>query len=174
MAWEQAQSPIVKAQHKQKQKHNKSAKNWAFRLGERVLYCMSAMKAGHNHKLACPYEGPYRIITLYPNGADVHLIANPRAKLRVAFNRLPEEMLVPSEGVGGCSAVPEEDPAEAIERISSTAPDELPDVKGREQRIPVVNDNETRPSGDAHANDCQKGEHNLDWTTVPQEGPARG
>ena len=50
---------------------------------------MPSLKSGPAHKLALPYKGPYRIIRLYENGADVQLIDCPRAQpIRVALNRL--------------------------------------------------------------------------------------
>ena len=40
-------------------------------------------------KLSCPYRGPYRIVELYPNGADLCPVDRPRMKeIRVALNRL--------------------------------------------------------------------------------------
>ena len=46
-------------------------------------------RQGHPRKLARPFKGPYRVVALYPNGTDLHLIRKPRSELiRVHLNRL--------------------------------------------------------------------------------------
>ena len=50
---------------------------------------MPEMKTGPAYKLARAYKGPYRIVQLYPNGAELLLINKPRSQLiRVALNRV--------------------------------------------------------------------------------------
>ena len=29
------------------------------------------LKTGHRRKLACPFEGPYRVVSVYPKGVEV-------------------------------------------------------------------------------------------------------
>ena len=61
--------------------HDKHTKNADF--------CMPATKTGPLRKLARPFKGPYRVVVLHPNGADLHLIEKPRSEpIRVALNRL--------------------------------------------------------------------------------------
>ena len=77
-AWTRAKKMIEKAQKKQKTQHDKRSKNANFQVGDRVYVFMPAMKSGPAHKLACPYRGPYRIVELYSNGAEVLLIDKPK------------------------------------------------------------------------------------------------
>ena len=84
-AWAQAKEMIVKAQKKQKTQHDRTSKNADFQVGDRVFVFMPAMKSGPAHKLACPYKGPYRIVELHPNGAEVLMIDRPKSPaIRVA------------------------------------------------------------------------------------------
>ena len=71
--WELARQSINKAQDKQKL-HDKTARNAEFKVGDRVFAFMPAMKTKPAYKLAWPYKGPYRIIQLYPSGAELLLI----------------------------------------------------------------------------------------------------
>ena len=87
--WELAIQSIKKAQGKQKIHHDKTARNAEFKVGDRVFAFMPAMKTGPAYKLARPYKGPYRIMQLYPNGAELLLIDKPRSPpIRVALNRV--------------------------------------------------------------------------------------
>ena len=88
-AWEVARDTLQSAQRKQKKHHDKHARNANFEVGSRVFVFMPSLKSGPAYKLALPYKGPYRIMQLYENGADVQLIDCPRAQpIRVALNRL--------------------------------------------------------------------------------------
>ena len=88
-AWDLAKETIGKAQKRQKRQHDKHTKNADFRVGERAFVLMPATKTGPLRKLARPFKGPYRVVTLHPNGADLHLIEKPRSEpIRVALNRL--------------------------------------------------------------------------------------
>ena len=50
---------------------------------------MPGMKSGPAYKLSCPYKGPYRIMGMYPNGAEVVLIDRPKEPtIRVALSRV--------------------------------------------------------------------------------------
>ena len=87
--WELARQSIKKAQGKQKIHHDKTARNAEFKVGDRVFAFMPAMKTGPAYKLARPYKGPYRVMQLYPNGAELLLIDKPRSPpIRVALNRV--------------------------------------------------------------------------------------
>ena len=88
-AWTQAKKMIGKAQQRQKTQHDRSSKNANFQVGDRVFVFMPGMKTGPAYKLACPYKGPYRVIEIHPNGAEVLLIDRPKEPaIRVALNRV--------------------------------------------------------------------------------------
>ena len=88
-AWELAQRTLEKAQKRQKHQHDKNARNAEFQVGDRVFTFMPGLKSGPDYKLSCPYRGPYRIVELYPNGADLCPVDCPRMKeIRVALNLL--------------------------------------------------------------------------------------
>ena len=95
-AWQLAQAEISKAQGRQKKFHDKGAKQPILQVGDRVFVYNPAKKQGKAYKLARPFMGPYRILKLYDNGADLRLIAKPAAaSIRVSFNRIrmcPKEM----------------------------------------------------------------------------------
>ena len=88
-AWQLAQTNVRKAQQKQKKQHDRRAKGPEFRLGDRVFVYMPAAKRGKAYKFAKPFTGPYRIVDVYNNGAEVQLISRPHSEsIRVAFNRI--------------------------------------------------------------------------------------
>ena len=87
--WMLAQKALAKAQHRQKVQHDKSSNNADFQVGDRVFVFMPGMKSGPAYNLSCPYKGPYHIMAMYPNGAEVVLIDLPREPtIRVALNRV--------------------------------------------------------------------------------------
>ena len=87
-AWKQAQVSVQKAQNQQKQQYDRFEKNSKFSIGDRVFLFMPAKKTGHMRKLACPFQGPYRVTAVYPNGLDVRPVEKPEAQsIRVAMNR---------------------------------------------------------------------------------------
>ena len=100
-AWKLTQANVLKAQQKQKRQFDRRAKEPSFRKGDRVFVYMPAAKCGKAHKFAKPFKGPYRIMELYYNGAEVKLIAKPQSDtIRVALNRVrrcPKEVLDLSE-----------------------------------------------------------------------------
>ena len=56
---------------------------------ERVFLYVPSAKQGKAHKFARPFRGPYRIINLYDNGADIRPVDRPQqATTRVSLNRL--------------------------------------------------------------------------------------
>ena len=122
-----AQDNVRKAQQKQKRQHDRRAKEPKFRKGDRVFVYMPAAKRGKAHKFARPFSGPYRIIELFNNGAEVNLIAKPKtANIRVAFNRIRQ---CPSE-IPDCQNPDESEPND------SAHPDpEEPDQSANETSI---------------------------------------
>lgn len=60
-----------------------------------------SIKQGKAHKFARPFRGPYRIMQLYENGADIRPVDHPQAEtIRVSLNRLrvcPDELKTPCE-----------------------------------------------------------------------------
>ena len=88
-AWNRAQEAVEKAQKQQKRQYDKSANDLKFVIGDRVFVCMLARKTGHRTKLACPFEGPYRVVRVYPNGVEVQPVEKPRSQpISVALNRV--------------------------------------------------------------------------------------
>ena len=92
-AWELAKDNIKKAQ---KYQHDKKANDVNFAVGDRVFVYMPASKANKAYKFAKPFEGPYRVLATYDNGADVRLVDQLSAEsIRVAMDRLrrcPEQI----------------------------------------------------------------------------------
>jgi hypothetical protein len=66
---------------------------------------MPGMKSGRAYKLAYPYKGPYRIVPLHPNGAEVVLIERPQTDaFRVALNRIHRDPATKSPEAGDTTA----------------------------------------------------------------------
>ena len=71
----------------QKLQHDKFEKNSKFTIGDRVFIYMPAKKTWHMRKLACPFQGPYPVTAVYPNGLDVQTVEKPEAlSIRVAMD----------------------------------------------------------------------------------------
>ena len=88
-AWQLAQMQIERAQLRQKEFHDKRANQPVIQIGDRVFVYNPSKKRGKAYKLARPFEGPYRVLKLHPNGADLKLISKPMATvIRVALNRI--------------------------------------------------------------------------------------
>ena len=79
-AWKSARDSVCKAQTRQKQHYDKLERNSEFHVGERVFVCMPAKKTGQMRKLACPFQGPYRVLKVYPNGLDIRPVERPGAR----------------------------------------------------------------------------------------------
>ena len=80
---------IRKAQSKQKEFYDRASENPKYRIGDRVMTYMPGDITGKDWKLARPYHGPYRIISLTPTNAEVQLIERPSdPTLFVAISRL--------------------------------------------------------------------------------------
>ena len=78
--WEIARTNIEKAQKRQKAQHDRHSRTPQFRVGDRVFLFMPAAKTGKAYKFARPYRGPYWILHLHPNGADLSLVDKPQDK----------------------------------------------------------------------------------------------
>ena len=58
-------------------------------MGDRVYVYMPAERLGKAYKFARPFKGPYRILTMFDNGAEVKLIEKLQTHpIRVALNRV--------------------------------------------------------------------------------------
>ena len=75
--WAVAQENVKKAQAKQKMYHDQRASAVDARLGDRVFVYMPALKSGPTHKLARPFKGPFRVVAVHPNGAEVVPVDRP-------------------------------------------------------------------------------------------------
>ena len=95
-AWQLAQAEISKAQGRQKKFHDKGAKQPILQVGDRVFVYNPSKKQGKAYKLARHYMGPYWILKLYDNGADLRLISKPAAaSICASLNQIrmsPKEM----------------------------------------------------------------------------------
>ena len=141
-AWDVAQKNIHKAQKRQKRQHDKGAKNFDFHVGDRVFVHMPSLKSGPGHKLARPFKGPYRILEVFPNGADVVLVDKPSsAVIRVALNRLrycPTELSDKDSCKRGLNQVHSGDPDQTIENIHlnpCTSNDGNPGISTEEDEV---------------------------------------
>ena len=134
-AWELARTNINRAQKAQKKLHDKRAKEPPIQVGDRVYVYMPMKKLGKAHKFALPFEGPYRVLALYPNGVDLQSIEKPKSRqIRVALNRVrlcPDEIpgeveelqIVPPSSDSGRAAT-DEIPEELEEVQEATLPSE--------------------------------------------------
>ena len=87
--WECARQQISKAQKKQKQQHDRNAKDPGFQVGERVFVYMPAAGQGEAYKFSKKFQGPFRIMAMYDNGVELQDINKPRSKhITVALNRV--------------------------------------------------------------------------------------
>ena len=118
-AWDRAQESLRKAQKRQKQYYDRFKNSSKFSVGEPVFLFMPARKTGHLRKLACPFEGPYRVIGVYPSGLDLQLIYKPNCQpIRVALHRVRR---CPAE-IGGRSVEAKQSSSsgEATEAVSES------------------------------------------------------
>lgn len=95
-AWEDARIQVGKAQQQQKRQHDKGLVPVPFAVGERVFLHVPSLGQGKAYKFARQFKGPYHVMKLYENGADIRLVAKPQdSTMRVALNRLrrcPKEL----------------------------------------------------------------------------------
>ena len=62
----------------QQRNYNRHAQPVSLRVGEQVFLHVPSAKQGKAHKFARPFRGPYRIVNLYDNGADIRLVDRPQ------------------------------------------------------------------------------------------------
>ena len=79
-AWALAHKNIKLAQVKQKTQYDKRSKQTKLMVSDRVMVYMPGEVRGKAWKLARPYHGPYRVLSLTPTNAEVRLIDRPNEK----------------------------------------------------------------------------------------------
>lgn len=88
-AWEVARAQVKKAQQKEKRYYDRSGTLKNLKVGDRVFLQVPSLKKGTAYKFARQFQGPFRILQLYKNGADIRLVDRPQSSsLRVSLNRL--------------------------------------------------------------------------------------
>ena len=73
-AWELARGMVKKAQSRQKKQYDRKNRPPNFAEGDRVFLLKPAEQTGELRKLARPYHGPYRIITMDTNTASIRRV----------------------------------------------------------------------------------------------------
>ena len=68
---------ICRAQRKQKKFYDRHSGEAKYQVGERVMVYMPGEVSGKKWKIARPYHGPYRILSVTPTNAEVQLIESP-------------------------------------------------------------------------------------------------
>ena len=95
-AWALAHAQIDHAQKKQKQQYDKKSQVIQWKDGDRVMVHMPGRIKGKAWKFARAFYGPYRILTITPTNAEVHLVDKPEEQsIFVAIDCLrtcPSEM----------------------------------------------------------------------------------
>ena len=80
---------ICRAQRKQKEFYDRHSGEAKYQIGDRVMVYMSGDVSGKKWKIARPYHGSYRILSITPTNAEVQLIKNPgEPSLFVALSQL--------------------------------------------------------------------------------------
>ena len=79
-AWKNAQESISVQQTRQKVMYDKTAHSYPLQVGQRVMVYMPNDAQGKTWKLARPFHGPYRILSLTPTNAEVRLVDDPKSK----------------------------------------------------------------------------------------------
>lgn len=77
-AWGLATGNIGNAQNVQKRKYDSGRPEIDLKVGERVMVYTPSEIQGRDRKLARPFHGPYRVITLTPANVEVHLVDAPK------------------------------------------------------------------------------------------------
>ena len=68
---------IHNAQEKQRKFYYQQSTNCKLQIGDRVMVFMPNETTGKDRKLARPYHGPYRVVSLTQTNAEVRLIEYP-------------------------------------------------------------------------------------------------
>ena len=88
-AWLLAREKIKIAQASRKKQHDKRAKEHQFRVGDRVMIHMPSAVTGKAWKLARPFHGPYRVLSVTPTNVEARLVDHPDADpIFVAVSRV--------------------------------------------------------------------------------------
>jgi hypothetical protein len=88
-AWKIARENVKVAQTKQKTQYDRKSKEPKFSVGDRVMTYMPGAVKGKNWKLARPFYGPYRILSLTPTNAEIRLVDKPNdPAIFVSLNRI--------------------------------------------------------------------------------------
>ena len=88
-AWKNAQENIAKAQTHQKSQYDRHASENQVQVGDRVMVLMPSELQGKDRKLARPYHGPYRVLSVTPTNVEVRLVDDPKdPPIFVALNRV--------------------------------------------------------------------------------------
>ena len=80
-AWALAHRNIEKAQRKQKEQYDKKSSASALQVGDRVMVFFPSQVKGKAWKLARPYFGPYKVLSLTPTNAEVQLAHDSKSEL---------------------------------------------------------------------------------------------
>ena len=97
-AWSTAQAKIGKAQQSQKEQYDRKAKVPKLSIGDRVMVHMPGEVKGKTWKLARPFHGPYRVVSLTPSNAEVVLVDTPKdqpifialSRIRRCYDEIPD------------------------------------------------------------------------------------
>ena len=91
VAWELARDHVEKYQERQKIFHDMLAQQPDIKVGDRIYLhiIQHAEKQGKAYKFSRSFVGPYCVLTLYPNGVEVKLVAEP-VSIRVASPALSQ------------------------------------------------------------------------------------
>ena len=76
--WKLARDNITKAQATQKKKYDSKRSVVDLKVGERVMVYMPSEVQGRNRKLARPFHGPYRVLSVTPTNVEVQLVEDPK------------------------------------------------------------------------------------------------
>ena len=76
-AWLLARERIKIAQSNQKKQHDKRAKEHRFQVSDRVMIHMPSAVTGKAWKLARPFHGPYRVLSVTPTNVEARLVDHP-------------------------------------------------------------------------------------------------
>ena len=88
-AWKLAQENIRGAQMKQKKQYDRSSTPPTLKVSDRVMVYMPSEVQGKNRKLARPFHGPYRVLSVTPTNAEVRLVDDPTsAPIFVSLDRV--------------------------------------------------------------------------------------
>ena len=105
-AWMTAAECIKSAQVRQKTAYDRGAKTMNYRVGDRVMVHMPHVSTGKTAKLARPYFGPYRVLSLTSTNAEVRLVDKPDdASIFVSLDRVrPRYEELPDRSWSGYSS----------------------------------------------------------------------